>query len=151
MTTFEIGTKVEILTGGAWEGPFTVAEGQARTADHLVLQGQHGTFEHYNDAPFNTRPAEEAPAEEAPQVTAATPSTITRLENAHREVRMALEAGQEDAAYSWTELADAIHARLQREADMEARIMARITGSVSGTYTVTYTDGTVAVVGAWSK
>lgn len=78
-------------------------------------------------------------------------TTITRLENAHTEVRLALEAGQDDVAYCWKELADKLHAKLQREADAAARTMARVTGSSSGTYAITYTDGTVAVRGAWSK
>lgn len=53
---FEPGTKVEMLVGGEWVGPFTVMEGTARTPEHLILMGEHGWFELYNDAPFNVRP-----------------------------------------------------------------------------------------------
>jgi hypothetical protein len=56
--TIEPGTQVEILIRGQWEGPFTVTAAEGRTPDHLVLNGPHGRFEHYNDAPFNTRPAD---------------------------------------------------------------------------------------------
>lgn len=55
MKTFEVGTKVEILMQGTWDGPFTVTGQTGRTADHLVLAGPSGRFEHYNDAPYNTR------------------------------------------------------------------------------------------------
>lgn len=49
------GTRVEILIRGTWTGPFTVTPHTARSADHLVLTGPSGMFEHYNDAPYNTR------------------------------------------------------------------------------------------------
>lgn len=48
--------QVEILIEGKWVGPFTVTGRTGRTPDHLVLAGEHGLFEHYNDAPYNTRP-----------------------------------------------------------------------------------------------
>ncbi|QFG12154.1 Hypothetical Protein OBI_RACECAR_315 [Arthrobacter phage Racecar] len=54
---FEAGSKVEILERGEWIGPFTVVDAEGRSADHLVLSGPSGWFEHYNDAPFNVRPA----------------------------------------------------------------------------------------------
>ena len=55
--------RVEILIEGKWVGPFTVTTRTGRTPDHIVLQGEHGLFEHYNDAPYNTRPyAPAAPA-----------------------------------------------------------------------------------------
>lgn len=53
---FDAGTKVEILERGEWIGPFTVTSTAGRTPDHVVLVGWHGTFEIYNDAPFNIRP-----------------------------------------------------------------------------------------------
>jgi len=55
---FATGAQVEILERGAWVGPFTVTAVEGRTADHLVLSGPSGTFEHYNDFPFNVRPVE---------------------------------------------------------------------------------------------
>ena len=55
---FKAGTKVEILERGEWVGPFTVTSQVGRSADHLVLSGPSGLFEHYNDAPFNTRSAD---------------------------------------------------------------------------------------------
>lgn len=64
MQSFTEGQAVEILIEGEWVGPFTVTTHTGRTADHLVLSGPSGLFEHYNDAPYNTRPvAEAAPAE----------------------------------------------------------------------------------------
>lgn len=56
--TFKPGTKVEILERGSWVGPFTVTDGVGRTPQHLVLRGDFGVFEHYNDAPYNTREVE---------------------------------------------------------------------------------------------
>lgn len=52
---FEAGTKVEILERGEWVGPFVVTADAGRTPDHLVLSGACGSFELYNDAPFNVR------------------------------------------------------------------------------------------------
>lgn len=53
--SFAVGDEVEILMGGEWVGPYTVTDGEGRSADHLVLRGRHGVFEHYNDAPHNIR------------------------------------------------------------------------------------------------
>lgn len=53
---FSENEKVEILERGIWVGPFTVTgQKHGRTASHLVLSGDYGPFEHYNDAPYNTR------------------------------------------------------------------------------------------------
>ena len=52
------GTKVDILEGGRWVGPFTITDKSGRSSDHLVLSGSSGMFEHYADAPFNIRPSE---------------------------------------------------------------------------------------------
>lgn len=52
---FIAGDKVEILERGEWVGPFTVTAQVGRSADHLVLRGPSGLFEHYADAPFNIR------------------------------------------------------------------------------------------------
>lgn len=51
---FATGTKIEVLIGNEWIGPFTVTEKAGRTSDHLVLAGDSGEFEHYADE-FNTR------------------------------------------------------------------------------------------------
>lgn len=47
---------VEIMEQGKWVGPFRVVSGKARTAEHIILQGDGVMFEHYNDFPFNVRP-----------------------------------------------------------------------------------------------
>jgi hypothetical protein len=58
MSTFNAGDKVEIKERGEWIGPYTVTDMKGRTPDHLVLEGKHGYFEQYNDAPYNVRLAE---------------------------------------------------------------------------------------------
>lgn len=55
MASITAGTAVEILIAGVWEGPFTVEAGAGRTADHLILSGRSGRFEHYYDGIYNTR------------------------------------------------------------------------------------------------
>lgn len=55
--TFGPGTQVELMERGEWQGvPYTVTELEGRTPEHLVLRGEHGLFECYNDAPYNVRP-----------------------------------------------------------------------------------------------
>lgn len=53
---FAIGSFVDILETGLWVGPFKVESTEGgRTPEHIILSGPSGSFEHYNDAPFNTR------------------------------------------------------------------------------------------------
>jgi hypothetical protein len=46
------GTKVLLMRGGQWEGPFIVQSGEGRTAEHLILLNPRGNtlFEEHVDA-----------------------------------------------------------------------------------------------------
>lgn len=50
-----VGSKVDIMERGKWVGPFEVCALIGRTTDHLILRGTSGTFEQYNDFPYNVR------------------------------------------------------------------------------------------------
>lgn len=55
---FQPGDKVDILERGEWVGPFRVIDpnGYRRSSIyHIILAGDHGMFQVYNDAPFNVR------------------------------------------------------------------------------------------------
>jgi hypothetical protein len=56
---FPVGTDVELMRYGKWEGPFTVTDKEGRTPEHLVLLNPANgvLFEEYNDAPYNVRRA----------------------------------------------------------------------------------------------